>query len=597
MCPDHINEGKSESKSKDTTDAGKNPEDAERDQRLIDFKAKVESAHKDPKPDVDLGRLSIDINKDAPSLLNSKFSRSLSTRIAADLDPLAADRSGIKGMLPDARGAASNREFHGGLAANDLTKFGAGAKFFFGKPFQQMRKADFQLETKDFEAKKLLLSVDDFLKQTMPGDDTKLSHAEKQEMVKSRQAISSAANMQELLDGMLYLAKLYEHLQYIDEAKKAAQLALSIDPDNVAGKQLFDEMERIHPVDVGAAVQQQFEAEPLLTKSQLRKRIANLSSGRVIVLGDLLIDELMEGKPERISREAPVLILEHLDTQWIPGGAANTAHNIASLGGTCHAIGVCGADEYAGKLAELLQEHGISYDLVEDRSRPTTVKTRILSKRHHLMHQLLRLDRISHEPISPQIIAGLVQKLQIAASNFQAIVLSDYRSGAIADGVISACREIAKQHQVKLIADAQENFRRFHGFMLITPNQPDAEKEVGYEIKTRDDLTRAGHQILRSSDLEALLVTRGASGMALFQHDHHMLELPAFNRSDVFDVTGAGDTVVATMALALVTGSTFFEAMALGNLAAGIVVKKSGTAVTTQMELLETLEQLSIPED
>jgi rfaE bifunctional protein kinase chain/domain len=144
--------------------------------------------------------------------------------------------------------------------------------------------------------------------------------------------------------------------------------------------------------------------------------------------------------------------------------------------------------------------------------------------------------------------------------------------------------------------DAQESFERFKGFTLMTPNQPDTEQAVGFPIDNKDDLQRAGEKILKETGIEALLVTRGAAGMALFQAGLEMVELPAFNRSDVFDVSGAGDTVVATMCLALVTGATFIEAMALGNLAAGIVVRKAGTAVTNQRELLQNLEALAIPE-
>jgi rfaE bifunctional protein kinase chain/domain len=314
------------------------------------------------------------------------------------------------------------------------------------------------------------------------------------------------------------------------------------------------------------------------------------------VLGDLLIDELIEGKPVRISREAPVLILEHADTELICGGAANTAHNITALGGTCHAIGICGKDEYAPKLAHILETSGVTHSLIEDDTRPTTVKTRILSKNHKQLQQLLRLDRISHQPTTQKISEALVKSLQAVSKDSQAVILSDYRSGVITDLVIESCRELAKNSNIMVIVDAQEGFDRFKGFTLMTPNQPDTEQAVGFQIENKEDLHRAGEQILSSTGIQALLVTRGAEGMVLFQKDQEMIELPAFNRSDVFDVTGAGDTVVATMCLSLVSGASFVEAMALGNLAAGIVVRKSGTAVTSQRELLQNLELLEIPE-
>lgn len=331
-----------------------------------------------------------------------------------------------------------------------------------------------------------------------------------------------------------------------------------------------------------------------LSKVKLRQRIRNLSAGKVVVVGDMLIDELLEGKPERISREAPVLILEHVDTQLIPGGAANTANNIAALGGACHAIGVCGRDEYALKMTTLFDRAGITHGLVEDGSRPTTVKTRVLSKSHSFRQQLLRLDRISHEPISKAIEEMIAARLRAVALDYQAIVLSDYKGGTITDNLIGYCRTIAKDHKLKLVVDAQNRFERFQHITLMTPNQPDTEQVVGFPIDSKESLQRAGEMLLQMTGAEAILVTRGAHGMALFEQGREMCELPVFNKSEVFDVTGAGDTVIATMALALVTGSSFLEAMALGNLAAGIVVKKPGTAITTQSELLETLEQVDI---
>ncbi len=334
---------------------------------------------------------------------------------------------------------------------------------------------------------------------------------------------------------------------------------------------------------------------PALSKAALSRRIGNLSRGRVLVFGDLLIDELLEGKPERISREAPVLILEHVETQLMPGGAANTANNIAALGGTCCAVGVCGRDQYAASLAGLFEKAGIRHALVEDTTRPTTVKTRILSKSHSFKQQLLRLDRICHDPVSAHIEQLLVEKLAAVAVDYQAVVLSDYRGGVVSDATIAACLKVAAQHGLKVIVDAQNGFQRFQGVSLITPNQPDTEAAVGYAIDSPAALERAGADLLRATGAASVLITRGAEGMALFSRDGERMELPVFSRSEVFDVSGAGDTVVATMALALVTGAGYDEAMALGNLAAGIVVTKPGTATTDCNELLQALEDTDLP--
>ncbi|MFN8551396.1 MAG: bifunctional ADP-heptose synthase [Candidatus Obscuribacterales bacterium] len=465
-----------------------------------------------------------------------------------------------------------------------------------GPQFLQLRKSEF-IKPDEKPIGELKVAVDNFLKNTAREDDKNLTAAEVLELEQTRWAIENATNTPDLLSNTLHLARLYQHLRYIDEAKKAVEFSLGIDPEHMLGKQVFSELERMHPADMGSTTITPSAVPLSLTKSVLRKRIQGLSDGRVIVIGDLLIDELLEGKPERISREAPVLILEHVDTELIPGGAANTAHNISALGGICHAIGVCGDDEYANKLESVLEECGITHALVKDPTRPTTVKTRIVSKSHSLMQQLLRLDRISHEPLSKEIENKLVTKLRNATTGYKAIVLSDYRAGVISESVINACREEAKKTNILVIVDAQGDFSRFKDVTLMTPNQPDTEKAVGYALETSEDLRRAGAEILKSTNAKSLLVTRGPHGMALFQQGQEMVEIPVFNRSDVFDVTGAGDTVVATMALALVSGATFVEAMALGNLAAGIVVRKSGTAVTSQKEMLENLERLNLPEN
>ncbi len=536
-----------------------------------------------------------------PKLPGSDLSKSSSLQ-----QRLSSDKYISKGLTPELGRELSGQSPKQSLSDQPREFKWSGTKdiantprlnsFAPGNPqFLQLRKSEFA-KADEKPIGELKVAVDKFLKDTVHKEDKSLTAAEILELDQTRNAIENANNSADLLSNTLHLARLYQHLRYIDEAKQAVEFSLGIDPEHMLGKQVFSELERMHPADMGSAPSTPHAVSHQLTKSALRKRIQALSGGRVIVIGDLLIDELLEGKPERISREAPVLILEHVDTVLIPGGAANTAHNISALGGICRAIGVCGNDEYAVKLARLLEGCGISHSLVKDPSRPTTVKTRILSKSHSLMQQLLRLDRISHEPLSKEIEAQLVTRLRQSTTGYKAIVLSDYRAGVISDSVIKACREEAEKTSILVIVDAQGDFARFKDVTLMTPNQPDTEKAVGYKLTTREEVRRAGEEILKSTNATSLLVTRGADGMVLFQQGKEMVELPAFNRSDVFDVTGAGDTVVATMALALVSGSTFVEAMALGNLAAGIVVRKSGTAVTSQREMLENLDRLKLPE-
>lgn len=461
------------------------------------------------------------------------------------------------------------------------------------RPFKLV-KSEFLNKEIDKPFKEVKLLVDSFLKSTPLADDVRLSQVEKEYLKHSRDALAKTQSASQAWSQAMHLSRLYQHLKFTKEAKHATELSLGIDPENQTARELFKELERVHPVDIGLKPQATIQAA--LSKSNLRKRINALSQGKVIVFGDLLIDELLEGKPERISREAPVLILEHVDTELIPGGAANTAHNIASLGGTCHAIGVCGQDRYAEEMANLFNKLRINHSLVQDATRPTTVKTRILSKAHAFRQQLLRLDRISHEPISKEIETQLIAGLKQVGGQYKAIILSDYKGGVITEEVIETCRSVAKENNLIVIVDAQDRFERFQNMTLLTPNQPDTEAATGIRIDSNQSMEKAGAKMLQLTGAQALLITRGAEGMVLIEKGQEPFALPAFNKSEVFDVSGAGDTVAATMALALVTGSSFIEAMALGNLAASIVVRKSGTAVTNQKELLENLELVSLGE-
>lgn len=256
----------------------------------------------------------------------SAIGRSLSTKIDSPLG-LPQAKEHIPDLLKENQSnfAASELRWSANVRAPDQFRQGD----FFGRVFQQGRKSEFKDEFKP-DSTGLKGAIDDFLTETAPKEHRGLTPAERQQLAQTRRAINDAANIDDALANALHLARLYLHLRYIEEAKKAASLALYIDPDNAQGKQLFDELERIHPVDIGHGSFAPPAAIERLTKSQLRKRILEFSKGRIMVVGDLLIDELLEGKAVRISREAPVLILEHVTTELVPGGAANTAHNIAA---------------------------------------------------------------------------------------------------------------------------------------------------------------------------------------------------------------------------------------------------------------------------
>jgi rfaE bifunctional protein kinase chain/domain len=476
-------------------------------------------------------------------------------------------------------------------------KSGSSFSFPLGQkqPFV-LKKSEFLKPDHDKPQHELKNLISNFLNDTKLLDEHKLSNAELKELRNNRDQLSSAESIPEAVRTALQLRRMYKEMKYLEEEIKARDLVLGLDPNNQMAQQLFKELEKMHPHDLAISRSPvvSLPASTGLSKSRLRSRINAMSGGRVIVLGDLLIDELLEGRPERISREAPVLILEHVGTELILGGASNAAANLAALGGICHAVGVCGRDEYARKLGRLFEKAGISYGLVEDPSRPTTVKTRILSSAHALRQQLIRLDRISREKVVGEVANKVLEKLEAVAGSYSAVILSDYRGGVITDQIVHGAMKIAAAKNLKVVVDAQDNFARFRGAALITPNQPDTEAAVGFKIDSTEKVAEAGSKLLSISGARNLLLTRGGAGMVLFQENEAMFELPAFNRSEVFDVTGAGDTVVATMTLAMVTGATMTEAMALGNLAAGIVVKKIGTAVTNQTELLDALENLKI---
>jgi rfaE bifunctional protein kinase chain/domain len=473
-------------------------------------------------------------------------------------------------------------------ATNYKTTFLPASRFINAQglqqmPFLQMRKSEFKHEEVDQEKLKAQKLSKDLAMNVPPPPlvETDKKPNDKQPLKRdSKLSEQEQAIVKELEADNIY--------QVSKEFLKKPEEPESFDDEAPFEPRIFKTLEKIRPHDTLMPV------APTLAKDRLKECIQKLKDGRVIVVGDLLIDELLEGKPERISREAPVLILEHVDTELIPGGAANTAHNITALGASCHAVGVCGMDENAERMARTLERHGINHSLVNDPSRPTTVKTRILSKSHSFKQQLLRLDRISHEPIDEAIEILLVAKLAPLMKSYDAIVLSDYRAGVMTDGIIIACRRIAEENNLFLVVDAQDNFGRFQNVDLITPNQPDAQAAVGFEFDSDKQLIQGGKALLLLTGAKSILVTRGAQGMALFREGKPPLSMPVFNKSEVFDVTGAGDTVVAVMTLAMVTGSTQEEAMALGNLAAGIVVRKPGTAVTSLEEMIANLEKVSL---
>ena len=338
----------------------------------------------------------------------------------------------------------------------------------------------------------------------------------------------------------------------------------------------------------------------MLMKETLSQIISKLGQGRVLVVGDLVIDEMVYGTTHRLSREAPVLILQHQRADIILGAAGNAAHNVSKLNAKRTAIvGVAGKDYYCSLLMDALQRDGIdACGLVQDEDRPTSTKTRISGiANHSVTQQIVRIDRESNAPLNSVVENRLLDTLTKLAPEFDALLLSDYGLGVFTPAVIAHCQSLAKKHNLIMAVDSQQDLSLFQGATTLTPNQPEAERNVGFNIDTPSDVLRAGQSLLEKTQGQSVLITLGESGMSLFERQANGAEpkvtnIPVFNHSQVFDVTGAGDTVVGTLTLALTVGASLVEAAALGNLAASIVVKRFGAATTNQEELQAALSTL-----
>ncbi len=333
-------------------------------------------------------------------------------------------------------------------------------------------------------------------------------------------------------------------------------------------------------------VPRSFRQYLLARKEQLIGYLHHFQGQKIMVVGDLTLDEFVTGGAERISREAPVLILRHEETRQVPGGGANAIYNLARMGGEVLAVGIIGNDDQGQVLKHIFQEAGIdTRGIVVDPSRPTVTKTRISGhSRQSVTQQIVRIDRKSDQRPSPEIEQQLAHFIRDHRAEVAVLVCSDYSEGVLMPLVIGE----ALQHPLTVV-DAQQNLGRFAGASIFTPNIPEVERAVGYPIS--DNLAQAAQDLLQLTQAQQVLITRGEEGMSLFTHDD-AFHIPAFNRTEVFDVTGAGDTVVAALSLTLAAGGSYVEGAILGNLAASIVVRQFGTSTTNPIVMEEALLQL-----
>ena len=327
-------------------------------------------------------------------------------------------------------------------------------------------------------------------------------------------------------------------------------------------------------------------------KDKLVSSIKKLADAKVLVVGDLALDEMIYGDAERISREAPVLILQHTKTKHILGGASNAAHNVSTLNaGKVSVVGIVGNDYQSNDLRKAFDEAGINCNyLITDEKRKTITKTRISgSCSQSVTQQIVRIDRQTSEPVSKETENEIINTIEKILPEYDAVILSDYHLGTLTDKVIRKVTELAKKHSIKVIVDAQKDLDRYKDIYSMTPNLPDTQKHVGFYIKTKEDFIRAGNMIIEQTGAENVLITCGDNGMVLIERNNKYTHVPVFNKSRVFDVTGAGDTVTATYALALAAGAEPVNAAIIGNIAAGIVIKQFGCATTTIDEIIASM--------
>lgn len=324
-------------------------------------------------------------------------------------------------------------------------------------------------------------------------------------------------------------------------------------------------------------------------QTRLARIVRNFRGRRVGVLGDFMLDELLRGEATRISPEAPVpvvLIEDRHTAQGFPGGAGNVAANIAALGGRPIPFGAIGKDASGRQLQALLRSRGIpSNTLVRESRRTTPHKVRIVAHQH----QLLRLDFEKPESISLATAETLIHSLARRMKSLDALIVSDYRKGSLTIELCNQVKAMARQRRVPVFVDPKpENPEICRHATVVTPNLREAELMVGTSLRDQRQLEAGGHRLLANLDCSYLLITRGAEGMTLFEAGGAIHRIPSVARP-VYDVTGAGDTVLAVLALAYTSGAQMKEAAELANLAASRVVLKFGTAEITPQELLAAI--------
>ena len=311
----------------------------------------------------------------------------------------------------------------------------------------------------------------------------------------------------------------------------------------------------------------------------------------ILIIGDMVADVYLKGNISRVSREAPVLVLEHAGEKVVPGGAANVVHNVATLGGQAFAVGLIGNDKAGTGLRDILNDKNVeTTGLIVEENRPTITKTRIIAGGSATVsQQIVRIDQEVKNSILKQSEESFINILKQVIDKIDAVVLSDYGSGMLSDKIRSFIIESCQEKNIKTIVDSRYDILKFEGVSFVKQNEAEAAKAVGFELTSEDAVVTAGKILLEKLQAEGIIISRGEQGMSLIQDNGEIHHIPVVDKSEVFDVSGAGDTAVAAFILAIASGAKPVEATKIANFAAGIAVRKLGTATVSNEELKEVL--------
>jgi len=324
-----------------------------------------------------------------------------------------------------------------------------------------------------------------------------------------------------------------------------------------------------------------------INKERLIHIVNRLNKSRVMVVGDVMLDEFIWGSVSRISPEAPVPVVWVKSESYMPGGALNVANNIAALGGKAFIAGIVGDDHRGQLLTEEALKRNINIEgLIVDANRPTTLKTRIIA--HH--QQVVRIDKEDTNPVDSDILRQVMRYVREKIQDIDGIIIEDYGKGLVVPELVKELVNLGKKYKKVISVDPkEEHFSYYKGITVMTPNNHEASKAVGFEIKDEDTLIKAGRELVNKLNCAAVLITLGENGMCLFENSKRITHIPTVAQ-EVFDVSGAGDTVIGTFTQAVACGASLLEAAHISNYAAGIVVGKVGVAVVTKDELIQRIK-------